>query len=113
MVRDLGTRMTQDHQRANEQLNRILTQKGITEPASTEKTTKMIDRLQNLNGADFDRAYTKDMVKDHEVDIASFKNEAANGKDSDIRSWAAQELPVLEEHLQMAQKAESAVSSSR
>jgi putative membrane protein len=106
-VRDFGVRMTQDHQTANNELEKILDEKGITEPASTTQTASMADDLQNRNGADFDRAYMADMVKDHQEDIASFKNEAANGKDAQIRSWAARTLPTLENHLQTAEQTES------
>lgn len=106
-VRDFATQMTQDHQKANDQLTRILADKGITEPESTTETANMSDQLQNQSGADFDRAYMRDMVQDHQKDIAEFKNEAANGKDPEIRAWAAQTLPVLEEHLQLAEKTES------
>ena len=109
-VRDFGTRMAQDHQKANDELNRILTEKGITVPTSTAKTTRMSDRLQNLNGADFDRAYMKDAVKDHKKDLAEFKNEAANGRDPEIRTFAAQTVPVLEEHLKMAQETQAGLT---
>ena len=107
-VRDFGTRMVQDHQKANDELTRILSEKGITEPVPTEETTRM-SNLQNLSGADFDRTYMQDAIADHKEDIASFKNEADNGKDPEIRAWAAQTVPTLEEHLQMAEKAESAL----
>ena len=106
-VRDFATKMTEDHQKANEQLTRLLADKGITEPESTAETTHMSDQLQNESGADFDRAYMKDMVEDHKKDIASFKNEAAHGQDPEIRAWAAENVPVMEEHLQMAEKIES------
>lgn len=107
MVREFGQRMAMDHQQANVELNRILTEKGITVPTSTAKTTRMSDRLQNMNGADFDRAYMKDAVKDHKKALAEFKNEAANGRDPEIRDFAAQTVPVLEEHLHMAQQTEA------
>ncbi len=102
-VRDFGQRMVLDHQKANDELNRILTEKGITISPATAKSTRMSDRMQNMNGADFDRAYMHDMVKDHKNDLANFKNEAANGRDPEIRSFAAQSVPMLEEHLQMAE----------
>lgn len=109
MVQEFGTRMAQDHSTANQQLGRILTEQGITEPVPTEKTAKMTDQLQNMNGPDFDRAYMRDMVKDHKNDIAEFKREAAKGRDPEIRNWAAQTLPVLEEHLQMAEQTQSSL----
>jgi len=34
----------------------------------------------------FDKAYIRDMVKDHEADVAEFRNEAANGKDPQVKA---------------------------
>jgi putative membrane protein len=106
-VREFGMRMEQDHSRANQQLTRILTQQGITEPTAMGKTTRSTGRLESLNGPEFDRAYMRAMVKDHKNDIAEFQKEAANGRDPGIRDWAAQSLPLLKEHLHMAEQTEA------
>lgn len=106
-VREFGMRMAQDHAGLNSQLDQILTQEGITEPAANEKAAMITDQLQSLNGADFDRACMRDMVKDDKKDIAEFKKEAAKGHDPELRGWAAQTLPTLEKHLQMAEQTES------
>jgi len=103
-VREFGQRMVNDHQKANDELNRILTEKGITIPTSTAKSTRSSGRLEDMNGADFDRAYMRDAVKDQRKDLAEFKNEAANGRDPEIRDFAARTVPVLERHLQMARQ---------
>jgi len=50
------------------------------------------------------------MVNDHKNDIGEFKKEAAEGRDPAIRSWAAQSLPVLEQHLQKAEQTQSSLS---
>jgi putative membrane protein len=103
-VRQFGMRMAQDHSKANDQLNRILTEQGITEPT---KTTRSTGGTESANGPDFDRAYMRDMIQDHKNDIAAFKKEAAEGRDPEIRNWAAQTLPVLEDHLRMAEQTQS------
>ena len=41
------------------------------------------------------------MVDDHKEDIELFKKEADNGKDAEIKSWAAGKLSTLQSHLQM------------
>jgi putative membrane protein len=110
MVREFGMRMAQDHSQANDELTRILSQQGITEPVPSEKTTRSGGGLENLSGPDFDRAYMKDMVKDHKNAVAEFKKEAAKGRDPELRNYAAQSLPVLEEHLQMAEQTKSNLS---
>ena len=68
-------------------------------------------RLSELPGAAFDRAYARDMVRDHEADIAAFRYEANDGKDASIKSFAKQTLPTLEDHLKMARQALESVSS--
>ncbi|HEV2452675.1 MAG TPA: DUF4142 domain-containing protein [Verrucomicrobiae bacterium] len=103
-VRDFGTRMAQDHSKANDELARILAEQGITLPPATEKTTRSTGPLDRASGPDFDRAYMNDMVRDHKKDIAEFKEEAANGRDPEIRDFAARTLPVLEDHLRMAEQ---------
>ena len=108
-VREFGARMVQDHSTANDQLTRILSEQGITESVPSEKTTKTVERLQSKSGHEFDRAYMSDMVKDHKKDIAEFKKEAADGRNPEIRNWAAQTVPVLEDHLHMAQQTQSSL----
>lgn len=110
MVREYGEQMTQDHQKANDELSQMLKEKGISAPMSETTDTKMMDKLQGLEGADFDSAYMKHMVKDHKADISDFKEEVKDGSDPDLKHWAAQTLPTLEKHLQMAEKTESSLS---
>jgi putative membrane protein len=49
----------------------------------------------------FDKEFTRVMVEDHQKDIAEFKNEAANGH-GPVQQLAAETLPTLEKHLQIA-----------
>jgi len=107
LVRDYGTRMTQDNQNANEHLAQVLDQKGISEVAPTEKATPMSSQLQNESAAHFDRAYMKDTVKEQKNEVAEYKKEADNGKDPELKSFAAESLPALEEHLKVAEQTEA------
>jgi putative membrane protein len=64
---------------------------------------KMATELKQKSGADFDRAYSKAMVKDHKEAVALFKSEAASGKNADLKAFAQTTLPTLESHLKMAE----------
>jgi putative membrane protein len=55
----------------------------------------------------------KDMVKDHKKDVSAFRKEAKGAKDADVKSFAAQTLPTLEDHLAMAQKTSDVVQGSK
>jgi putative membrane protein len=102
-VRKFGQRMVDDHTQANKQLMAIAERKGLKVPTEmNRKDQETYDRMARLSGAEFDRAYAKHMVEDHEEDISEFKDESKNGQDEQIRAWATKTLPTLEEHLKMA-----------
>jgi len=109
-VKAFGKRMIDDHTKANDELKAVAAKKGIAVPVAVDAKEKAtIDRLSNLNGAAFDRAYMHDMVKDHEEDVAEFQRESNNGADPDVKAFAAKTLPTLQEHLKIAQDTEPKV----
>jgi putative membrane protein len=107
-VKAFGQRMVTDHSKANEELQQLATAKGValpTELAGEEQAT--MTRLSSLSGAEFDKAYMKDMVEDHEKDVAEFDKASTTASDSDLKAWAAKTLPTLKEHLQHAKTVSS------
>ena len=52
------------------------------------------------------------MVKDHKDDVDQFKKAAEKCEDAEIKSWAAEKVPVLENHLSMAESLEDAVDGT-
>ena len=104
-VKEFGQRMIADHTRANAELKTVASQKNIQLPADlTSEQKKTRDKLASLSGAEFDKQYMKDMVKDHEEDVEEFKTQAEKGTDPEVKSFAAKTLPTLQSHLQMAQE---------
>ena len=69
---------------------------------SKDKAT--YDMLSKLSGAAFDRAYARDMVRDHEEDIAEFNKEASGGHNPIVKDFATQTLPTLQDHLKEAKE---------
>ena len=104
-VRQFGQRMVDDHSKANEELMRIGSSKGMTAPAMLDAKHKAeMQKLSALSGEKFDKEYVKMMVKDHKQDVGEFQKEADRGADPDIKAFAASTLPTLREHLQMIQR---------
>jgi len=102
-VKQFGQRMVDDHSKANEQLKQIAGKSNIEVPAALDsKHQSRIDKLAKLSGPAFDKAYVKDQLKDHERDVDDFKSEAQNGSDPNVKQFAMQTLPTLEEHLNAA-----------
>jgi putative membrane protein len=110
-VKDLAQRMVDDHTKADNSLKTAASKENISIPAQLDtKDQAAYARLSQLSGAAFDRAYTRDMVRDHQTDIALFRHEANDGKDASVKSFAAQTLPTLEDHLKLARQALESVS---
>jgi putative membrane protein len=115
-VKDFGKRMVDDHSKANTELQQLAQNKNIEVPTELKGEQKEhYDKLAKMSGKDFDRAYIKHMVKDHDEDIAEFKKEARDGKDPDVRNWASKTLPTLEEHAKLIDRVAQAngVESAR
>jgi putative membrane protein len=112
-VKEFGQRMVEDHGKANDQLKQIAQQKGIELPQELPADAQQLrDELQQKSGEEFDRAYMDDMVKDHEEDVEKFRQYTENGQDPDLKSFAEETLPVLEEHLQLARKTHEQITAS-
>jgi putative membrane protein len=112
-VKKFGQRMVEDHTKAGDELKRAAAQDNITLPDTiSAKDKATYDELSKLSGAAFDRAYARDMVKDHEEDIADFNKEANGGKNAAIKDFATQTLPTLQDHLKEAKEMRQNVSAS-
>jgi putative membrane protein len=112
-VKAFGQQMVDDHTKANDQLKSVASQENMTLPSTLDaKDQALMTKLQGLSGADFDKAYVKAMVKDHQEDVKEFQKEADKGKDPQIKNFASQTLPVLQQHLSKIQSIQSNMGSS-
>ena len=102
-VKSFGKRMVDDHSKAGDKLREVASRESITLPSDISvKDQATYDRLSKLSGSAFDRAYARDMVKDHETDVAAFQREANAGKNDSLKSFASESLPTLQDHLKQA-----------
>ena len=102
-VKQFGQRMVDDHGQANQELMSLASSKGLTLPtALDEKQQQQVTKLSAMSGAEFDRAYAKLMLKDHEKDVKEFERQSTKGGDPDLRAFATKTLPTLQQHLELA-----------
>jgi len=105
-VKQFGQMMIEGHSKAAEELEKIVTTKNITIPAAlSNKAQKIMNDLSQKKGSAFDEDYMSLMVEDHEEDIKEFKREVDNGKDAEMKAWAASKISILEHHLSAAKDA--------
>jgi putative membrane protein len=110
-VKRFGESMVADHSKANDELKALAGKKGIMIPVTlSAKSQKKYEALSTKTGADFDRAYADQMVKDHQEVIAKFKQESQAGNDAELKAWAQGKVAVLEHHLMMAQNMQKALT---
>ena len=102
-VKQFGQRMVDDHSKANTELMTLAQSKGITLPTTLDdKHRSELTKISAMTGAEFDRAYSKMMLSDHKKDVSEFEKQSTRGTDPDLKAFATQTLPTLQEHLQMA-----------
>jgi putative membrane protein len=107
-VKDFGSKMVTDHGKANDELKSIAGSKGITLPDKLDaKHQAMVDKMNGLSGAAFDKAYVDAMVGAHKKDNALFTQEASSGQDADIKAFAAKTDETVKMHLSMIQDIQS------
>lgn len=112
-IKAFGQQMVDDHTKANDQLASVAKQENMTLPSDlTAKDEAMYSRLEKLSGVAFDKAYVADMLKDQKADVKQFQKEAHSGQDPGIKNFAAQTLPVLQEHLEKIKSIHSKMGSS-
>lgn len=110
-VRQFAQRMVQDHTQNSAELKQLAARKGMTnQPGLLPADTAKLQKLQAAQGAAFDRLYVEMIaVQAHAEAVALFDQQAAQGSDMEVRSFAAQKLPTLQHHLQMGQALRASV----
>ncbi|MGE7138282.1 DUF4142 domain-containing protein [Luteibacter sp. NPDC031894] len=111
-TKSFGERMVKDHTAANDELKSIASGKNMTvspEPMAADK--EAASAMSKKSGAEFDKAFAKKMVADHQKAVALFTKESKSGQDAELKAFATKTLPTLKEHLDMAKKLPGASGS--
>jgi putative membrane protein len=104
-VKQFAQRMIDDHTKLGDQMKPVAQQIGVKMPDGPSKKDKAtMAKLQALSGDAFDKAYIKDMVKDHKTDLNDFKMEAQNGSNPAVKDAANQGSQLISQHLQMIEQ---------
>lgn len=103
-VKEFGKRMVEDHTNAGHELRNWSAQTnfmlptGITADDSSTKSS-----LSSESGTQFDQKYMQSQLKDHKQVIAAFEKEIQDGQDPQLKQIAAKILPVLQDHVRLAE----------
>jgi putative membrane protein len=101
-VKDFAQHMIKDHTASSQKLKAAAQQAGYTPP--TSMAARQAAQLTELTtGSDFDSKYAQQQLKAHQDAVAMFEAYSANGDNEPLKSFAAETLPTLREHLEEAQ----------
>jgi putative membrane protein len=109
-VKDFAERMVSDHNDMNERWADLA--KDHDMKVGIEFGTdgqQAIDRLEDLDDAEFDRAYMTEMIRRHEQDLAAFERMATSARSSEVRELANSGAASIREHLALARQVGSGV----
>jgi putative membrane protein len=102
-VKEFARRMSQDHQAANDHLRQVARMRSVAMNNSLDENhKKMMAFYQQLSGTEFDQQYMKDMLKGHLNVIALYEAAAYQPRPPEIKQYAQNTLPMLEQHLDHA-----------
>jgi putative membrane protein len=96
-VKACAQHMAFDHRALGADLGSLARSKDVRVPAPSPAA--VLSDVAARAGAAFDRAFLVQVVKEHEALISLFEGESRDGRDSDVKEWAAKQLPALREHL--------------
>jgi putative membrane protein len=103
-ARQFGQRMVDDHSKANAELKDLAAAANIPlRNAPDAENQAMIERLDKVQGNAFDRDYIRGQITAHQETVQLFEYEIGSGQDSQLKIFASKALPVLMNHLEMAQ----------
>ena len=103
-VKDFARRLAQDHAKSNQQLAALAKAANVPLPENVGPDhAAQKAELEKLNGAAFDVAYLRQQLVEHQKTVALLQWEISQGQDAALQRHAMESLPVVLEHLQMAQ----------
>ncbi len=112
-VKQYAEHMVKDHTRMLQQGSEVAKAKGVKPPASPDaKHQAALKKLEKLSGAEFDKAYIAQMVKDHQEALALAQKTAQSAKDAQVKSHASQGVQHIQAHLQKAQELQASLGGA-
>lgn len=112
-VRDFGRMMVETHDRINQDLVAVTSDKGVAPPTLPDPGRQAVGAmLADLSGPAFDRQYVPQQLADHEAELNLLQGQLKYGQDADLRAFAQRTVPEVERHIAMLRRLMSAQTAS-
>ncbi|WP_201982723.1 DUF4142 domain-containing protein [Hymenobacter rubidus] len=105
MAKEMADKMIADHTKSTADLKKIAAKKGITLPTDMDAEHKaMAPAMEKLSGKEFEAKYLSQMQADHQKTANTMMAHEKMTQDADLKAFIGKTLPVVQQHLGMAQK---------
>jgi putative membrane protein len=105
MAKEMADKMIADHTKSTADLKKIADKKGVTLPTDMDAEHKaMAPTMEKLSGKDFEAKYLAQMQTDHQKTANTMAAHEKMTNDPDLKAFIGKTLPVVQQHLGMAQK---------
>lgn len=115
-VREFAQRMITDHTRVNQQLEMIMRNRNMQTRSNTvtqqqqSRSSQAMQSLQQLQGADFDRAYIADQVAIHQWLLQTIDQVLIpSARDRDLERLLTETRPTIASHLEQARQIQNSL----
>lgn len=113
-VKKYAEKMVEDHSKMLEEGKKTAQDKGATPPSGPDKKHQAaLKKLQGMSGAEFDRQYINQMVRDHQEALKVAEKAAKDAKDPDLKAHAEKGAPHIKQHLEEARKLQASLGSGK
>ena len=107
LVRGFGTRMIAEHTEAAQFLSKARSEAGVSyapDPANPPNTVAVLQRLNALQGPEFDTAYANAELASHTNAVDQLGAYSQNGDNGALRRYAQLQFPKAKEQLEYARR---------
>jgi len=102
-LRSFAHMMIADHGATSAKLEDIAAKDSIALPGGlTTDQQSMLDKLRSASDTTFSAMYIDDQVKGHEAALKLLKSYAVNGDNADLKQFATETAPKVQQHLTKA-----------
>jgi putative membrane protein len=97
--RNFARRDSVDHSKWTDELRGMVSAgkvKAATIPTALDSDQRQrLDQLQKLSGKQFDEAYKRDAIQNHENLVSLIEEYSRNGDNNEVKQWASKILPEI------------------
>ena len=104
-VRAFAQKMIDDHTMSTQQLTQLAAAKGASLSQGLDPTQeRLLAAVRSAPAGAFDRTYLSGQVTGHTATLATFNDEISGGQDADVKAFAQQNVPMIQQHLADARR---------